>query len=72
MTISEALSEKGIEAIQKSTEIGKDMLKEKFRSATVVKLLKSGFWADFESKDGTVVKVSVKTKGKETIISKRS
>lgn len=71
MTISEALSNKGISAIQESTEIGKDLLKENFYSASVKKLLKSGFWADIEGKDGTVIKVSVKKNGKETIISRR-
>ena len=71
MKISELLSDKGISAIQEATEIGKDMLKENFYSATVKKLLKNGFWADFEGKDGTVYKMSIKKNGKETIISRR-
>lgn len=71
MTISEMLSDKGVSAIQESAEIGKDMLKDNFYSATVKKLLKNGFWADFEGKDGSIVKVSVKKNGKETIISRR-
>ena len=71
MTISEALSDRGISAIQEATEIGKDTLKDNFYSATVKKLLKNGFWADFEGKDGSVLKVTVKKNGKETIISRR-
>lgn len=71
MTISEMLSDKGISAIQEATEIGKDTFKDRFYSATVKKLLKNGFWADIESKDGEVLKLSVKKNGKETIISRR-
>ena len=71
MTISEALSDRGISAIQEATDIGRDTFKDRFKSATVKKLLKHGFWADIESKDGEVIKLSVKKQGKETIISRR-
>lgn len=71
MTISEMLSNKGLSAIREADEIGRDMLKGNYYSSTVKKLLKNGFWAEFEGKDGTIVKVSVKKNGKETIITRR-
>ena len=71
MTISEMLSNEGISAIAEANEIGKDMMKENYYSSSVKKLLKYGFWADIEGKDGSIVKITVKKNGKETIISRR-
>ena len=72
LTIGQALSVQGVNAVIDATETGKDMLKDNFKSATVVRLLKKGFWADIESKDGTDTRISVKKRGKNfTVISKR-
>lgn len=71
MTISETLSTKGISALMDATEYGKDLLGKNFESATVKKLLKNGYWADIEDKDGNIYKISVKINGNETIISRR-
>ena len=69
MTIDDVLSGKGISALMEATEIGKDKFNEKFRSATVTKLLKNGFWAEIETTDGYIHRISVRKKGSATIIS---
>ena len=59
MTISEAISKQGIEATIKASEIGKERLGDGFKSSTVKRLTKHGFWADVEHEDGSIFKLRV-------------
>lgn len=69
MKITEALSEKGISAMLEAVEIGKEEYGKEFYSAKVTRLLKNGFWADVETKDGEIHKIRAKHKGNLTVIS---
>ena len=68
MTISEAISTNGINALLEATTIGKDKLKDQFKSATIKRLTKSGYIAEVEDKSGKKYKVNVKKNGKSTVI----
>ena len=61
MTISEALSKRGIQASLDALEFGKKQLGDAFYSSCVTRLTKNGFWADIKDKDGKVYKVIGRT-----------
>lgn len=68
MTLTEALSDKHISAMIDAVEIGKDKLGSSFSSATVKKMMKSGFVAEIKSKDGRKHMLTVKYDGTLKII----
>ena len=68
LTLNEALSTTGINAMIEATEIGKEKLGENFYSSCVTRLLKNGYWADITDKEGNTYKLRIKKDGKLTII----
>ena len=69
MTLSQALSKKGIDATIGASEQGKERFGDNFKSSTVTRLLKNGYWATIETKDGKKHKLTAKTNGKLTVTS---
>lgn len=68
MTLTEALSDKHISAMLEAVEIGKDKLGGNFYSASVKKMMKSGFVATITDKDGHEHMLTVKHDGSLRLI----
>lgn len=67
MTISEAISTKGIDALLEATNIGKEKFKDDFESATVKRLTDTGYIAEIVSKSGKKYKVKKAGKSIEVV-----